>query len=498
VTPTFAPLSAVTDVSTSPRGGAPEAGIVHLGLGNFHRAHQAVYTARAIEQAGGAWGIVGVAHTNPRVVQALQRQGGRYTVLELGADGSRASVMGVHAELLVGADDPAAVAAWIADPRVRVITVTVTEQGYTFDPLSRRLDVRNPALVSDLAGGAPRTMIGQLSAGLRRRYAAGAAPLTVVSCDNITANGKLTHGLLLEYLDRQTGGVRAEMRDWVAQDVTFPSTMVDRIVPRTADHHRDAAARILGVRDEAVVPAEPYSMWVVEDRFAGDRPAWELAGARIGDEVELYERLKAGLLNASHSLVAYLGLLGGAATIAEAVAVPAIRESAEYLMEVDISPTLEPPVGVDPHTYGREVLGRFANPHTGHRVRQVASDGATKLPQRIGGPCRSRLVQGALPTGIALLLAAYLRTMSSGEVDLVTDSTPLVDPERTAVGAALADGRSIRQVADAVLARTAIVPQDVPRRDGLLDLIAHLYEALVRGGVPVAVREALAEGRNAG
>jgi len=133
-----------------------------------------------------------------------------------------------------------------------------------------------------------------------------------------------------------------------------------------------------------------------------------------------------------------------------------------------------------------------------HRARQVASDGATKLPQRVGGPCRSRLAQGALPTGIALLLAAYLRTMASVEADLVTDSTPLVDPERTAIGAALADGRPIRQVADAVLARTGIVPEDVPRRDSLLDLLAHLYGALGRGGVPVAVREALAEGRDAG
>ena len=468
---------------------------MHLGLGSFHRAHQAVYTARAIEQAGGSWGIVGLASSHPGIVEAMRRQDGRYSVLELGLAGPRVSVIAVHAALLVAAADPEAVTARIADPRIRVVTVTVTERGYTFDPRTRQLDTGNRDLAADLAGGPPRTAIGRLAAGLLARFATRAEPIALVSCDNIPANGMLLRNLILEYLDRQTRSVTAEMRDWVARDVAFPSTMVDRIVPRTTDEHRATVARLLGVHDEVVVPAEPYSIWVVEDRFPGGRPAWELAGARMGGEVERFEQLKLGLLNATHSLVAYLGLLAGVPTIAQAVAVSAIRQAAEHLMAVDVTPTLEPPAGIDPSAYGDEVLARFANPHTGHQVRQVASDGATKLPQRVGSACRERLAHGALPAGFALLLAAYLRTMAIDDDNAPAGGPLLVDPERTAIRAAAAAGRPIRQIADEVFVRTGIVPGDVTGREELLDLIAHLYTVLGTGGVDVAVRDAVGAAR---
>lgn len=463
---------------------------MHLGLGSFHRAHQAVYTARSIDLAGGAWGIVGVAHRNPLIVRTLQRQGGRYSVLELGPAGPRASVIGVHRGLLVGADSPDEVARLVANPRTRIVTMTVTEQGYAFTPGTRRLDVSRPGVASDLAGEAPRTALGLLVAGLRLRHEHGAGPIAIVSCDNVTGNGPLLRGLVLEFLDRGATRLRAEMADWVEGEVTFPSTMVDRIVPRTTDEHRDLAARLLGTADAAVVPAEPYSMWVVEDAFPGGRPAWDLAGVRMSGEVERYELLKLGLLNATHSLVAYLGLLAGVDTIARAVAVPDIEDAARRLMEFDVEPTLDLPEGMDARAYGREVLERFRNPHTGHLVRQVASDGSTKLPQRVGRPCRLALARGASPAWLALLIAAYLRALVH---DAETSSWPGdLDPEQPIIVAALAADRPIAWVVDSTLARTGILPADVERRRVLIDLVVHLYGALARGGVATAVREAMA------
>jgi fructuronate reductase len=490
VTDTAGRLGPTSGVDASPRGGPPGAGIVHLGLGSFHRAHQAVYTARSIDLAGGAWGIVGVAHRNPVVARLLQRQGGRYSVLELGPAGPRASVIGVHDRVLVGTDSPDEVARAIADPRTRIVTLTITEQGYTFTPGTRRLDTSRPGVASDLDGHAPRTALGLLVAGLRLRHQRGAGPIAIVSCDNITGNGPLLRGLVMDFLDRQATRLRAGPPDWVADEVAFPSTMVDRIVPRTTDEHRDLAARLLGTVDAAVVPAEPYSMWVVEDDFPGGRPAWDLAGARMSDEVERYEWLKLGLLNATHSLAAYLGLLAGVETIAGAVAVPAIRSAAQHLMDSDIGPTLLVPRGVDAAAYGREVLERFDNPHTGHTVRQVASDGATKLPQRVGRPCRMALARGTPPAWIALLVAAYLRAMVHDAA--TSGGAPDLDPEQPLVLAALAAGQPVGVIADSTLARTGILPADVEHRQDFLDLVADLYGVLARGGVAAAVRDAMA------
>jgi fructuronate reductase len=371
----------------TPRARPGEAGIVHLGLGSFHRAHQAVYTARALDAHEGSWGIVGVASRSRRVVDAMRAQDGLYSVLSLDRDRAEPLVVGVHTDLLVAADEPAEVVARIADERTRVVTLTVTEAGYR-----------------------PSAMpVALLARGLERRFRAHGEPLAVVSCDNVRRSGERARGLVLERVD-------GELREWVQSLVTFPASMVDRIVPATADEHRAQAARLLGVEDAVPVPAEPYSMWVLEDRFPAGRPRWEAAGVIFSDEVERYEVLKVRLLNATHSLVAYLGLLAGARFIADAIAIPEIRDQAQRAMRDELLATVAVPADVDVDVYMDQVLARFENPATGHRTAQVASDGSLKLPERLGGAVADHLAAGRVPRLLALTVAAFAACLEMPEV----------------------------------------------------------------------------------
>ena len=314
-------------------GRAPSsAGIVHLGLGNFHRAHQAVYTAQA-----GDWGILGVASRSASVADAMNAQDGLYSVLELSPDGSSISVPGVHTGAIVAAHDPAAVVDAIAAEETRIVSLTVTEHGYCTDPSTHRLALDHEGIAADLAGRTPQTVIGQVARALERR-ALENNPISVMSCDNMQSNGTQTRGLILEFL--QAAHARAEVVDWVAEHVSFPNSMVDRIVPATTDAYRTAAYELLGVHDRSPVPAEPFTMWVMEDRFAAGRPAWERAGAVFSDEVHAYELIKLRLLNGTHSLIAYLGALDGRATIPEARAVDFIESAARAVLSDEYLPSI--------------------------------------------------------------------------------------------------------------------------------------------------------------
>ena len=269
--------------------------IVHLGIGAFHRAHQAVYT----EDAGDGWRICGVSQRSRDMVDRLGPQDGLYSVLVRGPGGTTIRVIGSVGQVRFAGDDPDAVVARIADPATRIVTLTVTEKGYHHDPATRRLRVDDPEVAQDLAGRAPRTAVGQLARGLAARQ----DPITVVCCDNLPSNGPLLRGLVEDFCAKS--GITLDV------DLAFPATMVDRIVPATTAADRDEAERLLGLRDEAVVVTEPFTQWVIEDSFAAERPAWERAGAIITGDVAPYETMKLRLLNGSHSMIAYLGALAG-------------------------------------------------------------------------------------------------------------------------------------------------------------------------------------------
>jgi fructuronate reductase len=452
--------------------GAAGVGILHIGLGAFHRAHQAVYTEDAMARAGGDWAIAGVAPHSRDVLDILREQDHLYSVTSLAPDGERTRVIGALEATRHLPSEPDAILARLADPAVRVVTLTVTEKAYRFDD-----EVR-----ADLAGRPPRTVPGLLVRGLQARAAAGGPPLAVVSCDNLPGNGDRLRALV----GQATGG---ELGDWV----TFPSTMVDRIVPASTPSTVERAATALGLTDRAAVDAEPYSQWVIVDDFPGGRPAWDLAGATLTSDVTPWERLKLRVLNGVHSTVAYLGALAGCATIAEAVTLPGLTAVLRRLVADDVAPTLDPPPGVTVTGYGGSVLARIANPAIDHRTVQVAMDGSQKLPQRLVGTVLDRRRQGAMPAYAALSLAAWMRFAQGSADD--GRPLPLQDPLADQIRAVLPSS------GDPAAAVAALLPLIVPAElaspaelveDGELAAeIAGWLRALQRHGAADTVRRAL-------
>ena len=391
--------------------------MVHLGIGAFHRAHQAFYTEEC-----GDWGSCGVTQRSPRVARQLAPQDCLYTLLVRDGADARPQVIGSVREVLYGGGDPAAVAARIADPEVSVVSLTVTEKGYRHDPATGRLRLGDPEIAADLAGRPPRTVVGQLTAGLAARAAAGGAPVTVLCCDNLPSNGPTVRGLVLEYARAYAAGAAADawpgaLPDWIGARVAFPATMVDRIAPATTDADRAEVAALLGVRDEAAVVTEPFTQWVIEDSFAAPRPAWEKAGAQLVSDVAPYEKVKLRMLNGAHSALAYLGGLAGHEFIAGALADDALAGCVRLLMLADAAPTLDAPPGMDLAEYAEQVLRRFGNTALRHRCAQVAMDGSQKLPQRLLGTVADRLSAGEAPVWAGLAVAAWMRHVWAERTD---------------------------------------------------------------------------------
>ncbi|GAB3846693.1 mannitol dehydrogenase family protein [Dactylosporangium cerinum] len=404
-------------------------GIVHLGVGAFHRAHQAVYTD-AVLAADPTWGISGYTQRSATVRDQLAPQDGLYTVLERGAGAAPPRVIGALREIRTQ-DEDGGPAARIADPRVRLVTLTVTEKGYRPD---------SPA-------------VGRLVAGLELRRRADAGPISVLSCDNLTANGATLRGRVAEHCAGLPDGDR--LLDWIGTSVAFPSCVVDRIVPATTAADRAVVTAALGVCDEGAVVAEPFSQWVIEDTFAAGRPAWD---ATYTTDVAPYEAAKLRLLNATHSLLAYTGALAGHDTIADTMTDPVLADAAHRLMTEDAAPTLTLPDGFDLPGYQDSILRRFADPALGHRTTQVAADGSLKLPIRLLGTARDRLVAGATPQWTALAVAAWMVYVATHQ--------PVDDPLAETLAAATA-GRS--KPADLVDSLLPVFPEDLgPSWRGLL------------------------------
>lgn len=362
-------------------------GIVHFGIGAFHRAHQAWYTDRAMDAGDTRWGICGVSLRSASVAKQLMPQGGLYTVAECGAGDPRLRVVGAVHEVLVGPDDRTAILERLASPDTHIASFTVTEKGYC-----RKADGN-----LDLGRADESSIYGFLGEALAQRRALGLPGLTLLSCDNLADNGRTLERLLGQWCAHHD----PELGAWIVPNCTFPGTMVDRIVPATTDADRAAVGQQLGLADEACVVTEAFSQWVIEDRFAGPRPAWEDVGVQIVAEVTPYEAAKLRMLNGAHSALAYIGLAAGHTFVHEAVADPAIRPMIEALMRREAAPTLTPAPGQDLDAYARALLARFENPALAHRLAQIAMDGSQKIPQRwletleanrkAGRPCPSLL-----------------------------------------------------------------------------------------------------------
>jgi fructuronate reductase len=354
-------------------------GILHIGFGAFHRAHQAVYTDSALARTFGDWGIIGVSLRSLDVIRDLRAQEHLFSVVSRGAAGAEARVIGSVVGGLSALENHETLLARLADPAIRIVSMTVTEKAYGIDPLTGGLDHQHPAVAADLARPeAPTGVIGFIVEGLARRRSAGLKPFTVLCCDNLPTNGRVVRRLVTEMAARR----EPALASWIFEHGAFPSTMVDRIVPAATEETRRRAAALLGAEDALALDTEPFMQWVVEDHFVSGRPAWEAAGALFVTDVEPYEKMKLRLLNGAHSMIAYLGQLAGLDYVRDVMAVPNYRSRVGQYMEA-AARTLDPVPGVDVRIYQEQLLQRFANPTIAHRTRQIAMDGSQKLPQRI-------------------------------------------------------------------------------------------------------------------
>lgn len=455
-------------------------GIVHLGIGAFHRAHQAPYTEDAIVAAGGDWGICGVTERSAAVIEQLAPQDGLYTLAERGANAERLRVLGVVRELRFARADAEGLQERMADPAVHVITLSVSEKGYRYDATTGRLRLDDPGIAADLAQDGASTVVGQLVRGLDARRRAHGAPITVVCCDNLPDNGRVLAGLVRDFAQRLPQS--AELLAWIEDAVRFPSTMVDRITPATTAADRTAIAAALGVEDRGAVITEPFRQWVVEDDFAAPRPAWERAGAIMTADVRPYERLKIRLLNGCHSTAAYLGALSDQELVSDAIApgtpfVFVLRK----LMECDVAPTLVVPDGFDLAAYEDEVVERFANPGLRHRTLQIAMDGSQKLPQRLLDTIRDRRRAGADPVFAALGVAAWMRFVSARRSDGGRE-LPVDDPLAGQIATRLRGREDSPAVVGELLAMREIFDDELAGDARLRDLLVELVDGLARDG----------------
>jgi len=400
--------TATEDVRLSRSGGDGRAAapvrIVHLGLGNFFRAHQAWYTENASDAA--EWGIAAFTGRSTALADGLTAQGGLYTLITRAAAGDTCQVLGSVSEALPGPDTEAWLG-YLADPAVRIVTLTVTEAGYVrgadggLD--SERPDIRTDldALRSDIRASV-RTTPARLVAGLSVRRAADAGPLTVVSCDNLPENGSAAARVVNDF----SGLLDADLVDWIGNNVSFVTTMVDRITPATTQDDIDSVAALTGRADAGPVVTEPFTEWVLSGEFPGGRPAWEDAGARFVDDITPFEERKLWLLNGAHSLLAYAGSARGHHTIAEAVTDHVCLDWMNQWWE-EASRNLTLPAQ-DVAAYRDALYERFANPRIRHLLAQIAADGSQKLPVRVLPTVRLERAKGALPVGALRVVAAWI------------------------------------------------------------------------------------------
>jgi fructuronate reductase len=461
-------------------------GIVHLGIGAFHRAHQAVYTEDAIAAEGGDWGICGVSQRSPAVVEQLRPQDGLYTLAQRDGAGERLRVIGAVRELHWAQADAEAVRERIAAPTTRLVTLTVTEKGYHHDPATNHLALDDPAVAADLADGGSRTVVGQLAGGLARRRADDGGPVTVLCCDNLPDNGDVVCRLVAEFVDRSPGC--DGLGDWIAANATFPSSMVDRITPATTEEDLARIAAELGARDEGAVVTEPFTQWVIEDDFAAGRPAWERAGAIMTGDVRPYEQIKLRLLNGAHSALAYLAVLADKELVSDAVRPDApFRAVLQKLMAVDVAPTLAVPNGFDLDAYEEQLLERFANPALRHRTIQIAMDGSQKLPMRLLGTIRDRRRAGAEPVAASLGVAAWMRFISARRSDSGR-ALPVDDPLAGAIADRLGGREDAEPVVDTLLSMSQIFDEELAADTAWRGMLIDQLDALIRDGAERTAR----------
>lgn len=460
--------------------------IVHFGFGAFHRAHQALLTNRVLNEKGGDWGICEISLFSGDVLMSqLRGQDHLFTVLEKGAEGNQAIVVGaVHECLNAKLDSLAAIIEKFCEPQVAIVSLTITEKGYCIDPATGKLDMHNTRILHDLENPTePHSAPGILVEALHRRRERGLTPFTVLSCDNIPDNGHVVKNAVLGMAQKRS----AELAGWIDAHVSFPGTMVDRIVPAATETSLAEITQELGVEDPCAISCEPFIQWVVEDNFVAGRPEWEAAGVQMVKDVLPWEQMKLRMLNGSHSFLAYLGYLAGYAHINECMEDASFREAARRLMLNEQAPTLRI-TDVDLTAYADSLIDRFANPALQHRTWQIAMDGSQKLPQRMLDGIRVHLERNSAWPLLALGVAGWIRYVSGTDErgDEIEVRDPLIDKIQSVVKSSSEADR-----VNALLTLSEVFGQDLPHNSVFVNAVNEAYQRLTRCGARQAVIETL-------
>ena len=398
--------------------------IVHIGVGGFHRAHQAVYLDDLARTGEAGWGIVGVGLRSPEIGEVLDAQDRLYLVVERGAERDAARVIGVHTAFRHAPADPEAVLAILAAESTRLVTITITGTAYAIDPHSGDFAPGDDEGVQhDLdEPGEPQTVFGFLVEALRRRRDAGLLPFTVLSCDNMQSNGDAARTAVVSFARLRD----PELAAWIDEQVAFPSSMVDRITPTTTPEERDSLTAALGVDDRWPVVTEPFRQWVVEDRFCNERPPLDRVGVRFVEDVSPYETVKTRLLNAGHTAIAYLGYLAGHRTTDEVLADPVYREFLTRMMADEIAPLLPEVPGMDLAEYQQTLLDRLSNPRMADQLARLGRRGSSKIPNYLLPSARTAIEEGRPHQLLCLAIAGWLRYLRGA--DYAGDEVPIEGP----------------------------------------------------------------------
>ena len=463
--------------------------IVHLGFGAFHRAHQAVYADILAAEHGSDWGYTEVNLIGgEQQIADLKNQDRLYTVAEMSADAWTARVVGVvknalHAQV----DGLETVLAAMCEPQIAIVSLTITEKGYCHSPAPGQLMLDHPAIVADLQNPQqPKSAPGVIVAALARRSAAGLPAFTVMSCDNMPENGHVMRNVICAYAQAVDAGLAA----WIAQNVTFPSTMVDRIVPAMTAETLDKIEQLTGVRDPAGVACEPFRQWVIEDNFVAGRPEWEKAGAELVADVLPFEEMKLRMLNGSHSFLAYLGYLSGYQHINECMEDEHFRRAARALMLEEQAPTLNV-TGVDLTRYADMLIARYSNTGLRHRTWQIAMDGSQKLPQRMLDSVRWHLVHHHRFDLLALGVAGWMRYV--GGVDEQGNRIDVSDPLLPVLQNAVMQSAEGEARVKALLGVEAIFGNELPHEPLFVAQVTQAYLSLLENGAKATVARYISE-----
>lgn len=465
------------------RRDAIKSGIVHLGVGAFHRAHQAWYTEQVLNREPGDWGIVGVSLRRPEARDQLQPQDGLYTVVERDGEQLRCQVVGAIKQVLVAPEDPQALIKQLAQAEIKLITLTITEKGYCYDAASGGLKLDHPDVQRDIEQFPenPTTAIGFLVASLAQRAASGRPGVTLLSCDNLSHNGRILQKVVLDFAAR----VDPSLPAWIKVNVSFPCSMVDRIVPATTVADLSTLQQILGVRDEAAVFTEPFSQWVVEDNFIRGAPDWQRVGVLFTDDVTPFETMKLRLLNGSHSLIAYLGFLAGYDYVHEVMADKDLERLVRLYMDAQAQPTLKIPQGFNIEEYKAQLCQRFANSALNHRTYQIAQDGSQKIPQRWLASVRTLANKGQSTMILALAVAGWIHYLEgrrdNGEAFDVDD--PLAKSLRLAV--------QDKKPCQAVMEISSIFGDMLFTQEHFVAAVSQCYQQIKSQGVKATVQQVL-------